>query len=274
MLQFALRLGAHPQMVATTTPRPIAVLEEAARRRRHRGDAGGDGRQRRQPGADVRRRDDAPLCRHGARAAGAIGRARRRHVGRAVASRLDRCASRRRRAGAVADRGCRRSAGDGDGDVGRVRHRRRRPRPRRARLRRRRSHAAGPRAAGVGAGGDRGLRAIFSPTAWSPRSTRAATSSSACCARSMPTSPCARCGRRAASGCAPSRSRRSMRRAAWRTSARFDALEDQMCAFGADGLVAGTLARPARRAGVGADRPDASTPPRARACGGFERAAR
>ncbi len=36
---------------------------------------------------------------------------------------------------------------------------------------------------------------------------------------SIPTSPCAPCGRRAASGCALSRSRRSMPRAAWRMSA-------------------------------------------------------
>ena len=33
----------------------------------------------------------------------------------------------------------------------------------------------------------------------------------------------------------------------------FAALEDQMCAFGADGLCEGPLARPARCAGVGAD---------------------
>ena len=62
------------------------VLEEIARRRGHRGDAGGDGRQRRQPGADVRCRDDAPLRRHGAGAAGAVRRHRRRHLGRPVAA--------------------------------------------------------------------------------------------------------------------------------------------------------------------------------------------
>ena len=39
--------GGHPQMVVTTTPRPIAAVEEADRRCRHGGDARGDGGQRR-----------------------------------------------------------------------------------------------------------------------------------------------------------------------------------------------------------------------------------
>ena len=35
MLQFGLRLGEHPQMVVTTTPRPMPLLEAADRRRGH-----------------------------------------------------------------------------------------------------------------------------------------------------------------------------------------------------------------------------------------------
>ena len=61
------------------------------------------------------------------------------------------------------------------------------------------------------------------------------------------------CTRRAANGCAPSRSPRCTRRARSSTSPPMPALEDEMCDFGIGGLVVRRLARPARRAGLGGD---------------------
>ncbi len=71
MLQFALRLGEHPRQLVTTTPRPIPLLKRLIEDA-----ANGDrpcphDRQRGQPGADLRRGDDAALRRQSARPAGA-----------------------------------------------------------------------------------------------------------------------------------------------------------------------------------------------------------
>ncbi len=177
MLQFALAAGrSAAQVCVTTTPRPMPLLKKLIEDAATVVTRARDGRQRGQPGAGLRRRDDAALCRHGARAAGAR-RARsstsaRARCGGATGSRriaspqAPRAAAHRRRG---------RSAGDGDGDLGRLRHRRRGAGRGRARLCARRPHAAGPRAAGLGAGGGRGVSRVSWPTASSPRPTRAAT---------------------------------------------------------------------------------------------------
>ena len=57
--------------------------------------------------------------------------------------------------------------------------------------------------------------------------------------------------------CAPSRWRRSTSRAGCATPARFPALEDEMCDFGAERAFRRPLARPRRRAGLGDERADA-----------------
>ena len=73
----------------------------------------------------------------------------------------------------------------------------------------------------------------------------------------------ARCTRRAASGCAPSRSPRCTSRAGQARRPPLPALEDEMCDFGLDGLSSGALARPARCAGLGGHRVDRAAAGRA-----------
>ena len=72
---------------------------------------------------------------------------------------------------------------------------------------------AGPAAGRAGRRGRSRSTGGLRPTRSWPRSTRAATWCARCCARSTATVPVAPCTRRAASGCAPSRWRCSMRRA-------------------------------------------------------------
>ena len=247
MLQFALRLGRAPRSVRDDDAAADAAAEDAAWPTQ----ATVTTRAATADNADnlaptLRRRDDAALCRH-ARSAGRSStarssRTRGRACGGATGSRRSaspsapELAPHRRRG---------RSAGDGDGDVGCLRHRRRRPRRATAAryvladrtLQGREPHVWARAAiaayhdfqadrivAEVNQGGD-----LVVDGAAPDRRERAGA---------------ARCARRAASGCAPSRSRRSTPRAASRTSARFDALEDQMCAFGADGLSRGPQPRP------------------------------
>ena len=167
MLQLALRLGENPRQLVTTTPRPIPLLRQHARRPGDCDLAHAHGGQRGEPGRTVHRRDAPPLRRHRARPAGTRRRDHRGLRRRAVAARLDRGAAARstprrttsqpkmqphRRRG--------RSAGHGDGELGRVRHRRRGPRRGQARLRARRPHAAGPRSLRLGARGDHGVARI------------------------------------------------------------------------------------------------------------------
>ena len=240
MLQFALRLGARPQVVVTTTPRPIPLSEAADGRRGDRGDAGGDGGQRGEPGADVRRRDDAALRRHarsGARSCWArSSTTRRASCGGATGSRRIACSAcpELSRIVVAVDPPVTATAN---------------------------SDACGIVVAGLGADGrayvaaDRTLQGR-EPHVWA-RAVIAAyhefmadrvvaevnqggdlVVDGAAPDRSV-ASRCARCGRRAASGCAPSRSRRSTPKGASRMWACSDVLEDQMCAFGADGLARG-----------------------------------
>ena len=229
----------HPQVVVTTTPRPIPLLKKLMADAGDRHDAratadnadnlapaflaemtrryGGTALGRQELDGEIVEDTSGALWRRDWIDAHRVERARRSW--RASSSPSIRPSRRRR--------------------LRRLRHRRRRPRRRRPRLRDRRPHHAGPRAARVGARRDRRLSRLRWPTASSPRPTRAATSSSPSCARSTPPCRSARCTPRAASGCAPSRSPRSTPKAASRTSATFAELEDQMCAFGADGLAQG-----------------------------------
>ena len=264
----------HPQMVVTTTPRPIPLLKKLIADAGDGGDARRDRGQRRQPGADVRRRDDAALCRHRARAPGIAGRARRRHrrarCGGATGSRRTRVAAapELRRIVVAVDPPVTATAA-----LGRVRHRRRRARPRRARLRARRPHAAGPRAAvwaraaiaayrdyladrvvaEVNQGGD-----LVVARAAPDRSERGRAHG----ARDARQVAARRAGRRALRGGAR-RARRHVRRAR-----------------GPDVRVRrrrarrGTQPRPARRAGVGLDRFDDRRRGARRACACFSRESR
>lgn len=67
MLQFGLRLGRRPQMVVTTTPRPIPLLKKLIADAATVVTRAATASNRREPGADVHRRDDAALRRHRAR---------------------------------------------------------------------------------------------------------------------------------------------------------------------------------------------------------------
>ncbi len=77
------------------------------------------------------------------------------------------------------------------------------------------------------------------PTRWSPRSTRAATWCAPCSSRSTPRCRCARCTRRAANGCAPSRWRWYQQGKVKHVDPPMPALEDEMCDFGLGGLSSG-----------------------------------
>ena len=214
MLQFGLRLGERPRQVITTTPRPIALIKRLiadpltavtpcrhARQCAHLAPAFLD--------AVV-----GALRRHAARPPGARRRAHRGARRRAVVARADRSVPRRDAPPLHAHRGGGRSAGVRRTRAGRLRHRRRGAR--RARrvyvladdtLQRALARRLGAREAialwrrldadclvvEVNQGGDM-VRAVIA------RGRRRACR-------------CARCGRRAASGCAPSRSRRSTSRA-------------------------------------------------------------
>ena len=184
MLQFGLRLGDRPRQLVTTTPRPAAAAEGDPRRVRHRDDARPHRRQRRQPGAGLPRRHRGALWRQPPRPPGARRRADRGPRGRALAPR-------RRRAPAGAPAGARRphrrrrrSAGGGFRQELLLRHRRRRPGRRRAR------RGAGGRLDGgreprrLGPRRGRSSTGASTPTASSPRSTRAATWSPPSCAPS------------------------------------------------------------------------------------------
>ncbi len=143
MLQFALRLGSAPQMVATTTPRPIPLLKKLLV------DAGTV--VTRAATADNAENLAPTFIEEMTRRYWGTALGRQELLGELVDDtsgalwRRDWIEAHRvaQRAGAGNRRGGGRSAGDGDGIVGRVRHRRRRARPRRARLRHRRPHSAG-----------------------------------------------------------------------------------------------------------------------------------
>ncbi len=93
---------------------------------------------------------------------------------------------------------------------------------------------AGARSNGRGAPPNSRVR--LAPTRSSRRPIMAARWCARCCRRRRLNFSCAWCAPAKASARAPSRWRRSMRKAASRTRRRFPALEDEMCAFGADGF--------------------------------------
>ena len=99
MLQFGLRLGARPRQMVTTTPRPIPLLKRLLGDPRIAVIAGADLRQRRQSRAGLPRQRGRPLRRHAARPPGTRRRDRSRigrtRCGRARSSK--RCASMKRR---------------------------------------------------------------------------------------------------------------------------------------------------------------------------------
>ena len=111
MLQFGLRLGAHPRQMVTTTPRPIPLLKRfladptvAVSRAAHL-------RQRRQSGAGLSRHGGGPLCRLAPRPSGTRRRDDRGSSRCAVDARSHRELPRRCGAAAGAHRRRGRSAG-------------------------------------------------------------------------------------------------------------------------------------------------------------------
>ena len=255
-----LRLGARPREIVTTTPRPIPLLQAAARRSERVAVSRAATRGQR------RRTSRRPSSTRSSGATPARGSGARSSTARWSRSAPDalwtrdaiEAAARRARAAARAHRRRGRPAGLVGARRRCLRHRRGGRRRGRRRLRARRRDGAGPDAAGLGAARGRAL-----PPARGRRARR----------RDEP-------GRRdGRGGDAPGRSRRAGdagARDARQVSARragvgrstskgrvhhvgaFPALEDEMCDFGLGGLSSRALARPPRRARLGAVRADAA----------------
>ena len=257
MLQFGLRLGDAPAPGRHDDAADDPADPAARRRARRRDDDGAHRRQCRKPRAGVSGAGHGGVRRHAARAPGARGRADRGPARRAVAARGDRGGAGRGGAGAHAHRGRGRSAGDLRPRCRRLRHRRGGDRCGRHGLRHRRrdaSRGVAPEAwaaqavalyrrleadalvAEVNQGGDMVAAVLRVVDPRVPVTSVVATRGKY--ARAEPVSALYAQGR-------------------VRHVGAFPALEDEMCDFGPAGLLERPLARPARRARLGADPPHA-----------------
>ena len=212
MLQFGLRLGQRPRQLITTTPRPTALIKRLIADPRTAVTRAATHANAAHSLARVPRRDRAALRRHAARPAGDPRRDHRGPPRRAVVARHDRGGPRARSAAARAHRGRDRSAGGQPAGLGRLRHRGGGARRGRHDLRAGGRDRRGARARRLGRARDRGLspaRGRHAGRGGQPGRRDGARRDPRRSMRACRSRPCTR---RAASGCAPSRSPRCMRR--------------------------------------------------------------